>query len=163
MPTSVTTLTGVQTKSGESPRGPWLLTIFSTADGGEFSTFDGPLASRASTLLNQAVTVEWEPYEKDGRQRRTLTGVEKATEAPQAQAVPPGSFTPTVTIQNKNEQFRTKEQIMRTDALNAALTLFGVIGLDPLSSVDEFEGWFNSLYKLIEEGTFETPRIGVEA
>ena len=52
---------------------------------------------------------------------------------------------------------------MRTDALNASLTLFGVIGLDPLTAVDEFEGWFNTFYKLIEQGVLETPGVGVEA
>ena len=57
----------------------------------------------------------------------------------------------------------TVRGIMRTDALQASLTLFGIIGLDPLSSADEFYGWFQSLYHLIEQGEFETPDVRVEA
>ena len=164
MPTTTTTLTGVDTKSGSNQRGAWTLSIFTAADGGEFTTFDGGLASKASSLLNQPVTVEWEPFTKNGRESRNLKGVEVSANgsAPVSAPAQPQTTAP-VPAPQKTDQFRTKEQIMRTDALNAALTLFGIIGLDPLSGVDEFQGWFESLYKLIEAGVFETPDVRVEA
>ena len=59
--------------------------------------------------------------------------------------------------------FRQMVRDLLSQKLRTFLTLFGIIGLDPLSSADEFEGWFQSLYKLIEAGVFETPGVRVEA
>ena len=166
MPSTVTTLTEVRTKSGSSARGPWTMTIFKAADGREYTTFKGDLASKANALLNQTVELEYSERQNGQYTNYDLEGVEAAAVG----AVVPQVYTEAVTqpavssppIKN-NDQFRTKEQIMRTDALNAALTMFGIIGLDPLSGVDEFQGWFESLYKLIEAGVFETPDVRVEA
>lgn len=157
MAKTVTSLTGVRTKSGNSAKGAWTLSIFSAADGREYSTFEGALASKANSLLNQPLELEYSEKQNGQFTNYTLEGVGVTTQ------VVAETKTEVVPLPAKNDQFRTKEQIMRTDALQATLTLFGIIGLDPISGVDEFEGWYGSLYKLIETGVFETPDVRVEA
>ena len=164
MAKTVTTLTGFDTNSGSSAKGPWTLTKFKAADGREYATFKGEIASKAAQLLNQSVEIEYTEKQNGQYTNYTLEGVEAAGAGEVAVVV---SETPAasdaLTYTSKNDQFRTKEQIMRTDALQGTLTLFGIIGLDPLSSADEFYGWFQSLYTLIEAGEFQTPDVRVEA
>jgi hypothetical protein len=162
MAKTVTTLTEVRIKSGSSARGPWTMSIFKAADGREYTTFKGDLASKANALLNQTVELEFSESQNGQYTNYDLEDV-AATAGPTVADAVRVQAPPVVNGSAKNDQYRTKEQIMRTDALNAALTLFGIIGLDPLSSADEFEGWFESLYTLIEQGVFETPGVSVEA
>jgi hypothetical protein len=61
MAKAVTTLTDVKTRSGTSARGPWTLSIFSADDGREYSTLEGSLASKANSLLNTPVELEYGP------------------------------------------------------------------------------------------------------
>lgn len=160
---TVTTLTSVETKNGSSPRGPWVLSIFKAADGKDYSTLDGGLASLASSLIGKTAEVTYEERTNaKGYTNYSLTGIELAAAGEVAVVTQPDVAQ--VTHSQKNsDQFRTKEQIMRTDALTAALTAFGIAGLDVLSAPDEFYGWFETFYAAIEQGTFETPDVRVNA
>jgi hypothetical protein len=173
MAKAVTTLTDVKTRSGTSARGPWTLSIFSAADGREYSTLEGSLASKANSLLNTPVELEYGPgndpvkypnsFKLNDVQAAASGAVVTTTDSISGQPVQHLAGLASSSSPQKNDQFRTKEQIMRTDAYNATLTLFGIIGLDPLSGVEEFEGWLGTAYKYIETGVFETPRVSVEA
>ena len=145
------------------------MSIFKGADGNEYVTFKGELASKANSLLNRPSEIEYAPGKDPVKYPNSfaLEGVEAvgAGEVAVVTTTQPEPFVSSgfAPAPNKNDQFRTKEQIMRTDALQASLTLFGIIGLDPLSSADEFYGWFQSMYQLIEQGEFQTPDVRVEA
>ena len=159
-----TTLTGVTTKNGSSAKGPWVLSIFSAADGGDFTTFDGGLASKASSLIGKSVEVSFEESQNGQFTRRTLQSVELvgAGEVAVMSELPtPEAFKQN--LQKNNDQFRTKEQIMRTDALNAGLTYFGLAGIDPIENSEEFAAWLGTFLGYIEQGTFETPDVRAEA
>lgn len=159
---TVTTLNSVETKNGASHRGPWVLSIFKAADGKDYSTLDGGLASLASSMIGKTAEVQYEERTNDrGYTNFSLTGIELAAAGEVAVVVQPQDQG--LTYKSNNDQFRTKEQIMRTDALTAALTAFGIAGLDVLSAPDEFEGWFQTFYDVIEAGIFATPDVRVEA
>ena len=166
MAKTTTTLTGVTTKNGSSAKGPWVLSIFSAADGGDFTTFDGGLASKASSLIGKSVEVTFEESQNGQFTRRTMQSVELVGAGEVAVMDTPvnkDNGTAYGPLRPQNDQFRTKEQIMRTDATNQALAYFALAGIDPIENPDEFAAWVDTFYKNIEQGTFETPDVRAEA
>ena len=90
--------------------GPWVLSIFKAADGKDYSTLDGGLASLASSLIGKTTEVEYEErINAKGYTNYSLTGIELAGAGEVAVVAQPQDQGLTYT-KSKDDQFRTKEQ-----------------------------------------------------
>jgi hypothetical protein len=69
-----TTLVSVETKSGQSQKGPWTVHRFKDANGDIFSTFNADLAREAANFLNLNSVIVFEQTEKG----RNLSAVRAA-------------------------------------------------------------------------------------
>lgn len=143
---TVTTITGVKDrKSGTSARGPWTLTIFSAADGREYSTLKGDVASAAEALVGQLATVEYSERQKDGYTNYSLDGISAAPEG--AKAAPVAASAP-------KGEFRTPAQIVRSVAVEA------VVAAQAFDLQHDVEGFLTAasvIEKFITEGLEEEP------
>lgn len=143
---TVTTITGVKDrKSGTSARGPWTLTIFSAADGREYSTLKGDVASAAEALVGQLATVEYSERQKDGYTNYSLEGISAAPEG--AKAAP-------VAASAQKGEFRTPAQIIRATAVEA------VAASQAFDLQHDLEGFLTAasvIEKFITEGLEEEP------
>lgn len=118
---------------GSNARGPWTKTAVVGGDGNEYATFDGALASLAQGLVGQVAKFTFEESKRGKYTNLDLKDIEAA----------PAGAAP-VTAAPKGGEFRTKEQILYTSALELAVTSFGIAGLDPVTNVPE-------LYELADE------------
>jgi hypothetical protein len=137
--TTVTTLSDpVEVASGTNAKGAWKLLKLTGGDGRDYTTFDGNLASKAAAAEG-ALRVEYEEVakQKDGR---TFTDYKLKDVEPTSEAPVPVPVEQDFPKASKGE-FRTPEQIIRTSALEFAVTSFVNVGIDP---IQDLEG----LYKL---------------
>lgn len=149
---TVTTLTGVKDrKSGTSARGAWTLTIFSAADGREYSTLKGDVASAAEALIGKLVTVEYSERQntKDGRTftNYSLEGVSEAPEGATASPVASNGG-------GSKGDFRSPAQIIRCTAVEA------VAVSQAFELAHDIEGFLTAaavLEKYITEGLEDEP------
>lgn len=123
---------------GSNTRGPWTKTAVVGGDGNEYATFDGALASKAAALKGQTAKITFESTQRGKYTNLDLKDIEGSSGAP---VTTPAAGSPAAI---KNDQFRTKEELRRTAALEIAVTAFGVAGLDPVTQVPE-------LYELTSE------------
>lgn len=138
-------MTGVDSKTGTGKTGkPWKLSIFTDAEGREFSTFDGSVASQAQALIGKLIEVEFEETQNGQYTRRQIASVTEAAEGAKPTPVPGGKG-----------DFRSKEQIIRTSALELAVTAFGIVGQDPVTSTDELFSLAYVYSRFIEEGDLD--------
>ena len=143
---TVTTITGVKDrKSGTSARGPWTLTIFSAADGREYSTLKGDVASAAEALVGQLATVEYSERQKDGYTNYSLDGIS---------AAPEGAKASPVAASGQKGEFRTPAQIIRATAVEAVATSQG---FDIQHDLEGFLTAASVIEKFITEGLEEEP------
>jgi hypothetical protein len=135
----VTTINEVKVVAeGSSSLGPWTKSAAVCADGNEYATFDGRLASKATSLVGQPVTLSFETSQRGKYTNLDLKDVEAASsDAVQAPVAAPAAA-------SKSDQFRSKEELRRTAALELAITAFGVAAQDPISQTPE-------VYELAEE------------
>lgn len=144
---TVTTITGVKDrKSGTSARGPWTLTIFSAADGREYSTLKGDVASAAEALVGQLATVEYSERQNGQFTNYSLEGISAAPEGATASPVAAGN--------SQKGEFRTPAQIIRATAVEA------VAASQAFDLQHDLEGFLTAasvIEKFITEGLEEEP------
>lgn len=158
---TTTSLTLKDTKTGTSARGAWKLSIFSGADGREYTTLKGDVASAAQALTGQIVSVEYE--ERPGKEgygpNYSLLGVSAIepehqaralAEAQAAQAAAPATG-------GKKGEFRSPEQIIRSSAAEIAAGSFAALGLNPVEDVVGFLEFAVVIETYITEGIDEEP------
>lgn len=131
MATKVTTLTKVGAFPGNGTYGPYVRSVFKDADGVEWTTFKGELASQADALVGQTVEMEGNVEQNGQYTNRTLLKVSAVANGNLAPKV--DDFTYTVAPVESERQLR----IMRQSALDRALTAFGIIGQDPIAALEE--------------------------
>lgn len=134
MATKVTTLTKVGAFPGNGTYGPYVRSVFKDADGVEWTTFKGPVASQAEALVGQTVELEGNEEINGQYTNRTLLKVSAVANG-NAPVQPQGQTTATHDA-GSYEQDR-QLRIMRQSALDRALTAFGIIGQDPIAALEE--------------------------
>lgn len=125
-----TTLRESTSRNGTSALGDWTMTLFKDDAGREFQTFDGSLASAAQALIGKLSEVEYEEkLSKDGKYtNKVLKAVAEATNGAVA--------TPAPAPTSKGGEFRSPAQIIRTSALELAVSAYGIVGQDPVTDTD---------------------------
>jgi hypothetical protein len=131
---------------GSNNRGPWTKTAVVGGDGREYATFDGGLASQASALKGKVAKLTFKESVRGKYTNLDLESIEEAEAG--ATPVPAGS-------NSKKDEFRSKEEIRYTAALDAALTAFGIAGVNPVTSVPE-------LYELADEFYLRLEQVGTQ-
>lgn len=128
---TVTTITGVKDrKTGTSARGPWTLTIFDAADGREYSTLKGDVASAAEALVGKLATVEYSERPAKDPKYPPSYSLEAVSAAPDgAKASPVQS----AVLGAGKSEFRSPAQIIRSTALELAVDSYHAAQLDPLA------------------------------
>jgi hypothetical protein len=149
---TTTTLTLKDTKTGTSARGAWALSIFAAGDGRDYTTLDGALASKVKANDGALFVVDYEERPpKAGKEQHgpsyNLTGVELAPEGAKASPV----------VAGKSGEFRSSAQIIRTSALEAAVSAFSVVPLDPVSDLEGVLSLAAVYERFITEGLEEEP------
>lgn len=127
--------------SGSNDRGAWTKSALVAADGNEYTTFDGGLASKAQALVGQAVKVTFEQTQRGKYTNYDLKDVEPA----------PAGATQAPAASSKSSEFRSKEEIRYTAALELAVTSFGVAGVDPVTKVPELYELADEFYTRLEQ------------
>lgn len=141
-----TILTGIETFEGTSARGPWTKTVFKAADGSEYQTFEGAVASKASSLLNQPVEVTFTPKQRGQYTNLQLDDVAIVVGAANgAPGTPPPAHPPVATAAAPQPSADSRQyQIMRQSALERAIMSFAADGVEILGSLPE-------LYELADQ------------
>ncbi len=142
MPEVTTTLTQVKSFSGVSAKGHWTKTVFTDANGTEFATFKGDVASVAQGFLNVPATISYTEEQKGQYTNLTLLAI----------VAHPEAATPTTTaLSQEAREFR----IMRQSGLDRALTAFGIAGQDPIQSLEELYQLSDQFIDYFVNGTGE--------
>lgn len=150
-----TTLTLKDTKTGQSARGPWTLSIFAGGDGREYTTLKGDVASAATALAGQLLTVEYSERQttKDGR-TFTNYNLDGVTAAPQGATAAPAAAAP---ASGGKGEFRSPQQIIRTSAIEVAASAFLSLGLNPVEDTVGVLTYAALVEAFITEGIEEEP------
>lgn len=128
-----TTLVFKSTRSGTSARGVWTLTIFQGGDNREYTTLDPALASLVQANNGATFDVEYEerPAKPGKEQYGPTFGLLGASAvAGTTPATPPAAPT-----SGGKAEFRSPQQIIRTSAIEAAVSAFQGLGLNPVEDV----------------------------
>ena len=127
----VTTLTGLEQKTGSGKKGPWALSIFSAQNGQKYQTFESNIAAQANALIGRVVEIEFEEVERGEFTNNVLTSVTSATSGET-----PETASTTFRAVEASAVDDRQTMIMRQSALDRALTAFGIAGVDPLTDLD---------------------------
>jgi hypothetical protein len=151
---TTTTLTYKDKREGVSARGPWLLSIFAGGDDREYTTLDSNLASKVKSNDGSLFVVEYEERPpKAGREKYGpdfgLKGAELAPEGAKPSAV-------AASTGGKGE-FRSPAQIIRTTAIEVAVTAFLSLGLNPVEDTFGVLTYAGLVEQFITEGIEEEP------
>ncbi len=127
---------------GVNSRGPWAKTAVVAGDGNEYATFDGALASKAAGFKGQTAKLTYESSQKGKYTNLDLKDIEAAA-AGAAPVVSSGT--------DKSDQFRSKEELRYTAAMELAVTSFGVAGADPITDVPAVYELADEFYARLEQ------------
>lgn len=130
---------------GTNSRGPWTKSAVVAGDGREYATFDGALASKAADLKGQAAKITFEETQRGKYTNLDLKDIEEAA-----------AGAPVVSGVAKSDQFRSKEELRYTAAMELAVTAFAVAGANPVTDVP-------ALYELADEFYTRLEQVGEEA